>query len=161
VVKLGCPGCGDRFVWRSPPRGLADRLLRPLGIDAFECPRCERRFRRWAPYLRGRGRERRQYERLAAKVVIGIRWEGESAPGTATDVSLGGAGVESELSVPEGMMLEVEFRPGEAGTEVGVNHAIVRSAREGRLGLEFVPLTDEERRRIGRLVRQLLREGQG
>jgi hypothetical protein len=73
-----------------------------------------------------------------------------------TDVSLGGVGIESDASVPEGTLLQLRFRPTERGTAVGISQAVVRSTRPGKLGLEWTPLDEDEKRRITDLVREIL-----
>ena len=161
MVEIACPACGRQHVRLSRPRGAVDRLLHLAAIHPLRCDRCRHRFYRWTPWYPGAVQEeRRQHERIAARVLIGIQWGEEGRDGTMTDVSLGGAGVEGDVPVPEGTLLKVTFRPTERGTTVGISQAIVRSTRPGKLGLEFAPLDEDERRRIADLVREILRTRQ-
>lgn len=158
MVEIACPGCGRQHVRRSRHRGVLDHLLGLVAIRPLRCDRCRHRFYRWTPWYPGAVQDdRRQHERIAARVLIGIQWGEEERDGTMTDVSPGGAGVESDASVPEGTLLKVTFRPTERGTAVGISQAVVRSTRPGKLGLQFAPLDEEERRRIADLVREILR----
>jgi hypothetical protein len=160
-----CPACGDSGVWRSHRRNALERLISLAGLYPFRCERCHCRF-----FRRSRGEvedeaapaaapvtERRRHERIAARVLIGIKWGDAEHPGTTTDVSAGGVGVESAAGIPEDTVLQLTFEPGEDGTTVGVDRAIVRSSGGGRLGLEFQPLDEADRRRIAELVAQILR----
>jgi hypothetical protein len=43
-----CPACKSAKVRRSQMRGLLERgLLKPLGVKAYRCPQCDRRFYRF------------------------------------------------------------------------------------------------------------------
>ena len=161
---MTCPACRHPRAWRSRRRNVFERLISLVGVSAFRCERCHFRFFRWTPWHGGQPvrhstpvADRRRHQRIAARVLIGIQWEDGQTTGTTTDVSVGGAGVESDAKVPEGTVLQLTFEPTEDGTAVGVSQAVVRSARTGKLGLEFVPLDEEEQERIGRLVQELLR----
>lgn len=137
---------------------MLERLLALLSVAPLRCEQCNHRFYCWTPWYPGAVRaDRRQYERIAAKVLIGIQWEHGQEDGVMTDVSLGGAALESDVPLAPGTLLQVTFEPTDEGTLVGVHRAVVRSVREGRLGVEFTPLTDDERRQIGTLVTELVR----
>src|SRR5579862_4736657 len=46
TTKLGCPVCESTFVYRTPRKGLLERIvLYPLGYRAYVCDFCSSRFR--------------------------------------------------------------------------------------------------------------------
>jgi hypothetical protein len=47
-----CPECKSKMVRRSHMRGLLERgLLKPLGVKAFRCEKCDARFYRFGSSL--------------------------------------------------------------------------------------------------------------
>jgi hypothetical protein len=46
--KKECPACRSKMLHRSQMRGLVERaILRPLGLRAYRCGKCDERFFRF------------------------------------------------------------------------------------------------------------------
>jgi hypothetical protein len=163
VDDIACPKCGRRVVRRSHRTGLVERVLSAAYIYPFRCQLCQHRFRRFewgVRYIPTVETERRRYERMPARVMIGLQWEREQHAATLSDVSIAGATVETDVAVPEGVLLQLTLQPTAAGPVIDVSKALVRSVRGGRLGVEFVEVGDEERERLREFVEGLVRARQ-
>jgi hypothetical protein len=101
MTTLRCPRCGGTDVRRARRHGALERLLSALYIYPFRCQHCQRRFRRLEWGVRYRiGLDRRIDERLRVRGRADLRWEGGHAAGTVRDVSVMGAGIETETAIP-------------------------------------------------------------
>ena len=102
--------------------------------------------------------ERREYERVRARLPITLVSADGTRTGVLTDLSPGGAGLETDPGVGEGEQLTLTIQSVPGHTSVVVDLVVVRSARARRLGLQFLRVGDEERERLARLVHELIRE---
>lgn len=155
-----CPACGRRYVRLSRRTNALERAVGRIGLTPFRCQICSHRFWRFAggtaPTTRPEA-DRREYERLPARIMIGIQWADGRREATATEVSLGGATLEAGADVPGGVFLQLTLRPSAGTPVIDVSKALVRHDEAGRLGIEFVDIGEAERRRLGELVLGLLR----
>jgi hypothetical protein len=78
--------------------------------------------------------------------------------GVVSDVSLGGCYLQTAIPTSEGTLLSLELQTGAHTPAIPVEAAIVRTARPGGVGLEFLHLDEAAQARLSQLVRQLLNE---
>jgi hypothetical protein len=98
--------------------------------------------------------ERRQFPRVRVKFSVTLSFSRgrEAGEGTLANLSVGGAGVVSRKHVRQGDFLSLQiYAPGEEFPIV-VQSAAVRWVRGGEFGVEFLKLTDEQRRRLNDLL---------
>ena len=142
------------MVRQAPRRGTREHLLRFLSICPFRCQLCSHRF------LASRGRPtytpRREYERILVRFPVTFRSAflgplAEGAEGTMVNVSTRGCKIESSLPASRGARLRIGFVAAEGEPPIQVEGAVVRSAVDKCMGLEFFKIRPEEQNRL-RLV---------
>jgi hypothetical protein len=102
--------------------------------------------------------DRREYQRLPARIPVTFIWGGREAAGVVTDLSMGGAAIESDAGVPAGQAVRLRFAARGAESDLLVDVVFVRSARVGRVGVEFGDQPDQQSERLARLLMQLVQE---
>lgn len=152
-----CPNCGKDFTRRSHREGLFERVISLFYVYPFRCQLCTHRFRTLQfgqRYVKQKV-DRREYERIATKFPMTFQGDQAQGEGTTLDLSMAGCAVESEAKVPEGSLVQLELK--NTGTSpLQVEAAVVRSARQKTVGLQFLRLWEEERERLRQFIRELL-----
>jgi hypothetical protein len=153
MTTLRCPRCGGTEVRRARRHGALERLLSALYIYPFRCQHCQRRFRRLEWGVRYRiGLDRRIDERLRVRGRADLRWEGGHAAGTVRDVSVMGAGIETETTIPSGTPLTLVLQPAPDLARITIAVAGTQWARARRLGVQFRHIETGEQSRLQQLV---------
>jgi hypothetical protein len=129
-----------------------------LHLYPFRCQLCSARFRAFQSrhYTDHGSGDRREYDRLMVQVPMSLGSGLEHAQGETVDLSLGGCSVRTDAAFAPGSTVQVRLRLGQAG-DVEVEAAIVRSHREGGLGLQFERIAAADRDRLRRYLDRFLR----
>src|SRR5438046_814231 len=149
-----CHHCGRRRARRCHRVGALERVLSAVYVYPFRCQVCGRRFRAlaWGKRYVRRSADHRELERVAIRAPVVLRSGHVSAPGEATELSLDGftAKTAARLGVGTSVSVTLDLVAGEPPIEV--QEAVVQSTRDDAIGVQFVRLQPEERRRLQRVV---------
>jgi len=149
-----CPHCGRRRARRCHRVGGLERALSGVYVYPFRCQVCGRRFRAlaWGKRYVRRPTDHREWERVAIRAPVEHRSSHVSAPGEVTELSVEGftAKTAARLDVGATVSVTLDLVTGEPPIEV--EEAVVRSAHDDALGVQFVRLHPEELRRLRRVV---------
>jgi hypothetical protein len=153
-----CPQCGKDFVRRSHRQGILEWLLSVVFVYPFRCQLCTHRFlaMQWGVRYRKESVDQRQYDRVAVRLPAACRGERSGGKGVVTDISMRGCMLETDVQLVEGGLIEMSFQPSDLGQPVTVETAVVRSARSGSVGLEFLCLQPNEKEALRQLMMGLL-----
>ncbi|HET7341402.1 MAG TPA: PilZ domain-containing protein [Methylomirabilota bacterium] len=136
--------------------GAWDHLLSVLHLYPFRCQLCAARFRAFqARHYSHRG-DRREYDRLLARVPVTLTSGAGHADGETVHLSLTGCSVRTDGAFPPGSSVQMRLRLGQAG-DVTVESAVVRTQREGGVGLQFARMAAGDRARLSRYLDRFLR----
>ncbi|TMQ20724.1 MAG: PilZ domain-containing protein [Candidatus Rokuibacteriota bacterium] len=154
---LRCPRCGQEAARRSPRAGVWEHVVSVLYLYPFRCQLCSTRFRSFQRrrYTR-RSQDRREYDRLAVRVPVTIVSGAERAEGETADLSLTGCSVRTAATFAAGSTVQLRLRLGQSG-DVSVESAVVRTQRDGGLGLQFEKITATDHDRLSRYLGRFLR----
>jgi hypothetical protein len=152
-----CPNCGEPHVQRSHRRGSFERLLSLIYLYPFRCQLCRHRFRavQWGRVYARREVDRREYDRHAARFPATFGVAGAEYEGTVVELSIDGCTAELSAPVVRGTPVTVSLRPGPEET-LSIGHAVIRTVRAQRVGVQFVQLSAEEHDALHATVRRLL-----
>lgn len=148
-----CPNCYRGIVRRAPRRGRLDRILRHFRVVPFRCQLCSRRFRALRLGLQdgARAGDRREYDRVKLSLPVSVSFHHTRASGALVSLSLGGAEITTGFQPPAGALVQIEIGvPG--GEPIAVDGALVRSARPGIVGVQFVWARLDSKERLRDLV---------
>ncbi len=143
------------MVRQAPRRGTREHLLRFLMICPFRCQLCTHRF------LAIRGEPsydpRREYERVLVRYPVAFcpafsGDQAEAAEGTLVNVSIRGCRIESSLPESQGARLRIGFVADAREPPIEVEGAVVRSAVDRCMGLEFFKIRPEEEDRLRQVI---------
>lgn len=158
MIEPTCPRCGKDFVRRTMRKGILEAVLSAVYIYPFRCQLCTHRFRamQWGVRYAKHMVDKRQYERIPVR--IRSSFSGGEQEGTAivTDLSMGGCGMETPTPFTAGALIELRLHVTEQAPPIGIEAAVVRSAREKFAGLQFLRLRPEDKTRLSQLVRELM-----
>jgi PilZ domain-containing protein len=154
---LRCPRCGQQAARRSPRAGAWEHAVSLLYVYPFRCQLCATRFRavQFRRY-RHHSPDRREYDRLLVRVPVTLSSGAGQAPGETVDLALNGCSVRTEGAFAPGASVQVRLRLGQAG-DVNVESAVVRSQRDGGVGLQFARMAGADRERLSRYLAGFLR----
>ena len=154
---LRCPKCGRHVVRRTHRSGVFERLLSRVSVYPFRCQLCGRRFRAIQPGRRwvAQAPERREFDRLVARVPVGLSAGTLASEGAVTQISMEGCTLEPDAVLPVGTVLQVRLHLPDARA-LEVDEAVVRWVRERTVGLQFLALRGGERERLRRFVAGLV-----
>ena len=150
-----CPQCGTWMVRQAPRRGTREHLLRFLLICPLRCQLCTHRF------LAIRGEPsydpRREYERILVRYPVAFypvfsRHQAEATEGTMVNVSIRGCKIQSSLPASQGARLRIGFVTDAREPPIEVEGAVVRSAVDTSMGLEFFKIRPEEEGRLRQVI---------
>ena len=148
---LACPRCKSEFVRRSSRKTAAERLAGAARVYPFRGRICQRRFITFRPgerYVATPAPDRREYERLPVQAWSTL-WTGQrGGPARVIDVSVGGCAIETDAALGEGEIVRLQVTPGGADRPIAVEHAMVRSARSGRVGVQFLRVNEDDEGRL-------------
>jgi hypothetical protein len=81
--------------------------------------------------------------------------------GTLADLSVRGCRIECGIAVKPGTELQLNIQLPDEPSPLGIAVAIVRWSRAGAFGIEFMDMTDEQWKRLGRFMKTLGVSGAG
>lgn len=153
-----CPQCKKDVVRRIRRRGQLEHLLSVFYLYPFRCQLCSRRFRafKWGRRYARRPIDRRQYQRLATNFPVSFSWEQVSGEGIATNISLGGCRLETNVQLVQEALLQLQLHVPRCEPGIRVEAAVVRTIQSKSVGVQFLRLTESEKTRLGRFVLELL-----
>src|SRR5574342_569548 len=133
MTNVKCPNCARDFGRRVSRSASLERFLSIFYVYPFKCQRCGYRFRslQWGVRYVRVEEDRREYDRKPISCPVFFSADTISGQGTLVDVQ-----------------------------PVTVDAAVVRSAHEGGVGVEFLQWRQSERERLQLFVQSLL-IGQG
>jgi hypothetical protein len=134
-----------------------DHLVSVLHLYPFRCQLCSARFRAFqGRHYSQQGTDQREYDRLFVRVPVTLDAGGERAEGETVDLSLSGCSLRTDATFAPGTTVHLRLRLGQAG-DVEVQSAIVRSHRDSGMGLQFVQIAANDRKRLSRYLERFLR----
>ncbi len=153
-----CLQCKKAVVRRIRRQGQLEHLLSVFYLFPFRCQLCSRRFRafKWGRQYVRQPVDRRQYQRLATNFPVSFSWEQVSGEGIATNISLGGCKLETNVQLVQGALLQLQLQVPGCEPEIQVEAAVVRTIQSESVGVQFLQLTESEKKRLGRFVLELL-----
>ena len=153
-----CPECGTLYVRRSPIKGAGERLASLAYVYPFRCQLCTRRFRslQWGVRYAEEGEDKREYERLEIKFPVTFTSAKLTGEGMATDISLTGCRLETDVQLNPGVLVKLQIRPSDRKPPLSARAMVVRTIRPRLLGLKFVRLSEVELEQLMQLVTSLL-----
>ena len=152
-----CPMCHEDYVRRVRREGLGERLLSQFYLYPFRCQLCGKRFRARQPGVRyvRIDEDHREYRRIPVHYDAILAVEREHSEGVVKDISLGGCTVDTPTRLSPGTILQLGLRPPGYKNGITIEAAVVRTSRLGSIGVEFIRLKHDERKRLKELVRSL------
>src|SRR3989338_5440457 len=135
---LRCPKCGRHVVRRTHRSGVFERLLSRVSVYPFRCQLCGRRFRAIQPGRRwvAQAPERREFDRLVARVPGGLSAGTLASEGAVTQISMEGCTLETDAVLPVGTVLQVRLHLPDARA-LEVDEAVVRWRRGALRSADF------------------------
>jgi hypothetical protein len=137
--------------------GLIERLLSKFYVYPFRCQLCGKRFRVRQPgirYIRIE-EDRREYERMPVTYDAILSVGREHSEGVVKDISLGGCSVDTRTPLSPGTILQLGLQPPGYEGGITIDAAVIRTSRPGSVGMEFIRVKHDERKRLKQLVRSL------
>jgi len=153
-----CPACGTLYVRRAPLDSVFERLASLAYLYPFRCQLCTSRFRslQWGVRYSEEGADKREYERLEIKFPVTFTGRLVSGEGLATDISLTGCRMETDVQLPDGTVVNLALKTSDKKPPLTAQAEVVRSIRPRLLGMKFTRLTQEQREHLTQLVTSLL-----
>jgi PilZ domain len=149
-----CPRCRGTLVRRSGRRSLSERLLSLAYVYPFRCEQCQHRFSRfrWNEHYVRAVADRREHERLPIQAWSTLWADGGPREARVVDLSIAGCSLEAAAPLPEGEVVQLTLQPGGEEPGIVVDEAVVRSSRDGRLGLQFIRVKEDQEGRLRRYL---------
>ncbi len=153
-----CGECGTLYVRRAPVSGIVERLASLVYLYPFRCQLCTHRFQllQWGVRYQEAGADKREYERIEIKFPVGFTSKQGTGEGIATDISLTGCRLETDIQLPVGAVLQMQLRTSDRKPPLTLQARVVRTIRPCLLGMKFVRLSQDQRDQITTLVTTLL-----
>ena len=158
MTSVKCPNCARDFVRRVARNGLAEVSLSLFYIYPFKCQLCGERFRlfqRGVRYVKVK-EDRREYDRMEMSFPVKFHGEDISGDGMVLNVSMGGCSFSTAADLAIGTIVKLELHVSAEVPPVIAEAAVVRNARAGSAGVEFLRWHPAERERLQLFVRGLL-----
>lgn len=158
MANIKCPNCAREFVRRVSRVGLIEKILGLIYVYPFKCQLCGYRFRffQWGVrYIRVE-EDRRVYDRLKIDCPVAFSGDDCVGEGGLIDVSMGGCNFSTAAKVTSGAILKMALDVSNEVAPIIVDAAVVRYARPGNIGVEFLQWQAGERERLQQFIRGLL-----
>jgi hypothetical protein len=153
-----CPNCERTFVRRSHRKGIWEYLCSFLLIYPYRCQLCAHRFLA-TPKLAART-PHREFERLHVSFPASFQSayldRTLTGDGTVTTLSVRGCSLTAQQPLVKGNFVRLHIRHAEQEAPITIDVAVVRSASNRQLGIEFLSLQADEAARLRRLLEHLL-----
>lgn len=157
-MSLRCPHCDREFVRRSSRRDTLEVLLSYFYVYPFKCQLCGERFRKFQPgvrYVRVE-EDRREYDRMEMNFPVSFYGQDISGEGSIINISMGGCSLRTTAKLEDGAILNLSLQISKDVPPVIMDAGMVRNARGGVVGVEFLLWQQSERDRLQQFVRGLL-----
>lgn len=134
--------------------GVVDRLVSRVSIYPFRCQVCARKFYAftWGERYVRRPQDQREYDRVAVTLDARLVSCESERPAHVTSLSLGGCSVETDLRTAEGSGIRLQIGLSDSERPLTIDGAVIRWARHGMFGLEFVRMAASEKARLRAFV---------
>jgi PilZ domain-containing protein len=148
---LACPRCKSEFVRRSRRKTPGERLASAARFYPFRCQICQHRFLAFRPgerYVAVLEPDRREFERMPVEAWSALWTGARGGAARVIDVSAGGCAIETDAALREGDVVRLQVTPAGADRPIAVEQAMVRSARPGRVGVQFIRVQEDDEGRL-------------
>ncbi len=135
-----------------------ERLASLVYVYPFRCQLCRHRFRarQWGVRYSESWEDRRQYERVVAQLPVSFSVDQIHGAGMATTISVEGCTLETDATLPEGKIIQLELQTTDRKPLVMIQAAEVRAVRPSCLHLKFLRFVPEEENRLSQLICRLV-----
>lgn len=157
--ELHCPNCGTAFVRVTYHEGAVERVLHRFNVFPFRCQLCTNRFRAFSSGARRNTQafDRRQYKRLPTSLQAQLLTEhNQGAHNRIIDISMDGCTIQSTSELPRGTFLELVVKPAVEEESIRIETAMVCSVRPTSIGVRFLEVPPDDKRRLSQVVLGLL-----
>ncbi len=152
-----CPSCQSTYVRRAHRIGVVEQLLSLLYLYPFRCQLCSVRFTSFQWGVRyARQEDLRQYERIGVQFPVLFSNAQTNGKGVVTDVSVADCAIETSLPFKQGECLKLELYAKSGRPPIVVEKAVIRSVRKGAIGVQFSDVSDTDKARLNRLIRNMV-----
>lgn len=150
-----CSLCQTRLVRLAPQQGILEKLLGFFTIYPIRCQICANRF--LAFYGKIRSLPQRNFHRVTVRFPVWFRparaKNGRAGlEGTLENLTVAGCLITSKVKPPKGSRLGLEFEISEEEAPIEIKEAVVRAHLRRGIGVSFVKLRNQEKKRIGKIV---------
>ena len=150
-----CTLCQTRLVRLAPQQGMLEKLLGFFTIYPLRCQICANRFMTF--YGKIRSLPKRDFHRVSVHFPVWFRpAKTKSDPlgleGTLENLTVAGCLIASKVKPPKGSRLGLEFEISEEEAPIAIKEAVVRTHLRQGIGVRFVKVRNQEKKRIGKIV---------
>jgi PilZ domain len=161
-----CPECSTEYVKRVRRQTLAERLLSFFYIYPFHCQLCGCRFKtlRWGVRYVRIDEDARNYERLPTDFPFTLVDNEVTVKGRVSEISMRGCTLLTESPMQLGQVIDLKLHI--SNSPITIDSLVIRNTSANRAGVEFLRLSQGERRRLQFFIGQersrfALRSGKG
>jgi hypothetical protein len=150
-----CPECSTEYVRRVRRRSITERLLSVVYIYPFRCQLCGYRFKilRWGDKYVRFDEDARDYERLERNIPFTLISKGMTITGWVSEISISGCTLQTLTPIRPGQVTSLQFHVPTLNESIMIDAAIVKNTSDNRAGLEFLRLSQRERKRLQSFIR--------
>jgi hypothetical protein len=132
---------------------MIEQALSLFYLYPFRCQLCSVRFSHFQWGVRyAKQEDLRQYERIGVQFPVLFSSAKTVGKGVVADVSVADCALQTPLPLKQGEILKLELYAKTGRPPIVVEKAVVRSVRQGTVGVQFTEVSDTERARLNRLV---------
>ena len=149
-----CPECSTEYVIRVRRQTIAERLLSLLSIYPFRCQLCGYRFKtlhRGVKYVRI-DEDARDYQRLRTNFPSSLVCDGLTVEGLVSEISMSGCTLHTEAPICVGQIINLRLHI--SNDPIMIDSVVIRNTTANRAGVEFLRLSQPERKRLQLFIRQ-------
>lgn len=134
--------------------GTMDRLLKQVNLCSFRCQLCMNRFRALQPGIRNASRyfDRRQYKRLATNFPAICIVGKPLVESVVMDLSMDGCTLRTPSPLSYGSFVKLHIKPLRKQKAIKVQTAMVCSVNPQSMGVKFLELHSDDKRRLSQVV---------
>jgi PilZ domain-containing protein len=156
-MRPQCPSCQSIYVRRTHRVGTLERLVSLFYVYPFRCQLCSARFAFFQWGVRyAQQEDLRQYERIGVQFPVMFSSSQTVGKGVVTDVSVADCAFGTSLPLKQGDVLKLELYAKSGRPPIVVEKAVIRSIRQGIVGVQFTAVSEADKARLHRLVGDLV-----
>lgn len=158
-MQTSCPECKTEFTQKIAQTRLVGSLLSRFSIQPFRCQLCRHRF---VKLTAGAEREyetngTRQYQRFPTQVYATLVGDFPARQEVISELSMGGCTLHSpQLPLKSGSFIQMKVKTSDTEEPIRIDTVMIRSVRPQSAGVEFLEFRDEEKKKLGKFVKELL-----